>query len=331
MSKYFDPDYGDYDDSRFRNNRFLIAFAIDHKGLDELRKRTDVIEYEVVETISGIPSSYHIHYKLKSIIGVDTQQMPVYGDRHTLKLMLPRNFPISPPSLYMLTDIWHPNIKSDGQFKGKVCANATNFGKAFSLSDLVIRVGEMLQYKNYLAEMIHPFPEDMRVAEWVRNIAEPANIVNRSLGIYVDESSLIRISNPETEKRKPTITKKELQPTERKIIIFKGRDNPSATATPSVTTSTFLKGSDKSIQGGGIVTEAGASAVTARGLVYSTSGNPTIADGKSMAGSGLGQFTSTITGLNRNTTYYIRAFATNSAGTGYGNEVTFTTDASETS
>jgi uncharacterized protein (TIGR02145 family) len=111
-----------------------------------------------------------------------------------------------------------------------------------------------------------------------------------------------------------------------------GQELPFTTAfdVPLVTTSTSLTGTDKTIQGGGNVTEAGGSAVTARGLVYATTSNPTIANGKTTDGSGLGTFTSTISGLNGNTTYYIRAYATNSTGTGYGNEVTFTTDATET-
>ena len=331
MSKYFNPDYGDYDSPFFRNHRNLIRFAIEHKGLDELRKLTDIIEYDVVETISNIPSVYHVHYNIKSIIGIDAQQMPIYGNRHTLKLMLPRTYPINLAQLYMLSDTWHPNIKSDGQFKGKVCANAVNYGKGFMVSDLVLRVGEMLQYKNYLAELVAPYPEDMKVAQWVREVAEPLNIVNRLLGIYVDDSSLIRSSGLRDEKPKPTIIKRETPETERKRIIIKGSDNKNPTSDfPEVITSILLKGTDKTIQGSGSVTKAGSSEVTARGLVYSTSATPTIADGKSMAGSGLGEFTSTIIGLSGNTTYYIRAFATNSAGTGYGNIVTFTTDTSET-
>ncbi|MFZ4561262.1 MAG: hypothetical protein ACOYOD_13790, partial [Saprospiraceae bacterium] len=97
-----------------------------------------------------------------------------------------------------------------------------------------------------------------------------------------------------------------------------------------MTTNPSLSGTDKTIQGGGSVTEAGGSPVTERGLAYATSPNPTVSNGKSAAGSGLGSFTATITGLNSNTTYYIRAYATNSSGTGYGNELSFTTDATET-
>lgn len=76
---------------------------------------------------------------------------------------------------------------------------------------------------------------------------------------------------------------------------------------------------------GGEVTADGGAAVTAYGVCYSQSSNPTIADGKTNDGNGLGEFESSLTGLKGLTTYYVRAYATNSAGTAYGEEITFTT------
>lgn len=76
---------------------------------------------------------------------------------------------------------------------------------------------------------------------------------------------------------------------------------------------------------GGTVTNDGGAAVTARGIVWSTANNPTIDDLKTEDGDGSGSFTSTLSGLTAATTYYARAYATNKAGTAYGNEVSFTT------
>jgi len=76
---------------------------------------------------------------------------------------------------------------------------------------------------------------------------------------------------------------------------------------------------------GGDITNDGGFPVTARGICYSTSPNPTIADITVSSGSGIGTFVSNMTGLSPTTTYYVRAFATNAKGTGYGNEITFTT------
>ena len=76
---------------------------------------------------------------------------------------------------------------------------------------------------------------------------------------------------------------------------------------------------------GGNVTFDGNTAVTSRGVCWSTSPIPTINDSHTTDGNGTGDFTSSLIGLNDNTTYYVRAYATNSVGTAYGNEVNFTT------
>ncbi len=76
---------------------------------------------------------------------------------------------------------------------------------------------------------------------------------------------------------------------------------------------------------GGNITSEGGSSVTVRGVCWSTSQNPTTDDNHTTDGSGPGAFTSNISGLSANTTYYLRAYATNIAGTTYGSEVYFTT------
>ena len=92
---------------------------------------------------------------------------------------------------------------------------------------------------------------------------------------------------------------------------------------PAVTTSNVTNITISSAESGGNVTHDGYSAVTARGVCWSTSQNPTINDTKTVSGSGTGSFTSNITGLTPNTLYYVRAYATNGSGTGYGEERTF--------
>ncbi|RLD57706.1 MAG: hypothetical protein DRJ01_13560, partial [Bacteroidetes bacterium] len=78
---------------------------------------------------------------------------------------------------------------------------------------------------------------------------------------------------------------------------------------------------------GGNVTSDGGSTVTAKGVCFSTSQNPTISGSHTTNGTGTGSFTSNITGLTASTTYYVRAYATNSAGTSYGSQLIFTTSA----
>jgi hypothetical protein len=81
----------------------------------------------------------------------------------------------------------------------------------------------------------------------------------------------------------------------------------------------------------GNITSDGGSTITARGVCWSITPNPTIADSKTTDGTGTGSFTSAITGLTATTTYYMKAYATNSAGTGYGNEMSFKTYTGEIS
>ena len=76
---------------------------------------------------------------------------------------------------------------------------------------------------------------------------------------------------------------------------------------------------------GGNITSDGGSPVTAHGVVWNTSGSPTLNDSKTIDGDGSGYFTSQVTGLIPGETYFLRGYATNQAGTAYGNERTFTT------
>src|SRR5690554_3672892 len=75
----------------------------------------------------------------------------------------------------------------------------------------------------------------------------------------------------------------------------------------------------------GNITDDGGATVTARGVCWSTNQNPTISNNKTTDGTGAGTFVSNISGLEPNTTYYVRAYATNGAGTGYGSAMSFTT------
>jgi uncharacterized protein (TIGR02145 family) len=74
---------------------------------------------------------------------------------------------------------------------------------------------------------------------------------------------------------------------------------------------------------GGNIRSDGCAPITARGVCWGTSPNPTIADNKTTDGTGAGVFTSSITGLTPNTSYHLRAYATNSVGTSYGNDLIF--------
>jgi len=94
---------------------------------------------------------------------------------------------------------------------------------------------------------------------------------------------------------------------------------------PTLTTAAISDITVTGAKSGGNVTSDGGADVTARGVCWGTSANPTITGSKTTDGTGAGSFVSTIAGLTANTLYYVRAYATNSEGTSYGNEVSFTT------
>ena len=94
---------------------------------------------------------------------------------------------------------------------------------------------------------------------------------------------------------------------------------------PIVTTSNTTSITATTAVCNGSVTDDGGFAITAKGFCWSTSQYPTTNEQHNNLGTGTGTLTSSITGLTRNTTYYVRAYATNANGTVYGTQKQFTT------
>ena len=112
--------------------------------------------------------------------------------------------------------------------------------------------------------------------------------------------------------------------------IFTTSDLPTSVTLPTVTTTAASSIKETSAVTGGNVTSDGNATVTERGIVYNTYANPTVTTAaKVLIGSGKGAFTYTLTGLQSNTKYYVRAYAVNEKGTAYGSEITFTTKSAE--
>lgn len=104
------------------------------------------------------------------------------------------------------------------------------------------------------------------------------------------------------------------------------KDSDPKILNATISTTSITSISSTGALSGGTVTIDGGAAVTARGVVWSLSNNPTVSLAtRTSDGTGTGTFTSTLTGLSESTTYFVRAYATNSAGTSYGNEVSFKT------
>ncbi len=92
---------------------------------------------------------------------------------------------------------------------------------------------------------------------------------------------------------------------------------------PTVVTASVSAITQTTATGGGNVTADGWATVTARGVCWNTATDPTTTNSHTSDGTGTGTFTSSITGLTANTTYFVRAYATNNVGTAYGDNYSF--------
>jgi hypothetical protein len=157
---------------------------------------------------TGLPTEYEIWYRVKSIIGVeDTEppRKPIFGNLHKMSVVLPNNYPSADgnPVFTFITDIWHPNIRYSGSFKGHVCLTIKEMGVLASIKDLVLRVERYLKYQMYHAQNTYPYPEDQGVAEWVREEGEPNGWVKFTQDTPEPEAPKTVAEVP-TEEAKPT-------------------------------------------------------------------------------------------------------------------------------
>lgn len=95
---------------------------------------------------------------------------------------------------------------------------------------------------------------------------------------------------------------------------------------PSVVTLEIDNLTYNSVESGGSIISNGGTSIISCGVVWSTNENPTINDFKTTDVLSVSEFTSSITNLEPDTTYYLKAYATNSKGTSYGNQISFTTN-----
>lgn len=201
------PQYQNFSDPRARR------LAKEHEWLDDYCRNSDLVRYEVAKQRPGFPpEEYRIYYKLRSITHILPDGSPQYGNEHVARISLPTGYPMtSSPVCYMETPVWHPNIRSSGEYRGHICINKEVLGHWHTLDMLVEQIGEMLQYKNYHALNEIPFPEDSEVAKWVREHAEPKGIVSKIRGIFTDSRPLQKPSPDWLEKRQRKAPKMQIR------------------------------------------------------------------------------------------------------------------------
>jgi uncharacterized protein (TIGR02145 family) len=106
---------------------------------------------------------------------------------------------------------------------------------------------------------------------------------------------------------------------------FYGCKKDTQAKVPVLTTTPVTNITASTATSGGLISSDGGVAITVRGVCWSITADPTTADSKTTDGEGTGQFVSSIGNLSGGATYHVRAYATNSAGTAYGEDLTFTT------
>lgn len=127
----------------------------------------------------GIPTDYVVEYDIRSICGIEEDGSPVFAHHFRMEIHLPEYYPQADaqPQFRFVGEVkpWHPNIRYYGEMAGRVCLNPLN-----TFADLawgVERCRLYLRYELYHALHEPPFPEDLKVAEWVRHTGEPNEYV----------------------------------------------------------------------------------------------------------------------------------------------------------
>lgn len=176
---------------------FDRRLAAEYYHIRSYCESNDKISFRVLEEAkkSNLPIKYAISIEINSITGIDGDYYPVFSKKHELQIVLPQDYPTSRPKLWMTTPVWHPNIKYEGVYKGRISVETKSMQKSHleilpnynHLDYYIHRVCLLLQYKDYIAEPVPPFPEDAMVAEWVRSFGEPMNIINKDKNIYTDD------------------------------------------------------------------------------------------------------------------------------------------------
>ena len=176
IDKFKEKTYSGKDARLFKEWELIDRrYENDEQGSYIIRKRNGL----------GLPIVYDIVFNVRSIIGVKPAdenglQTPVFGDEHIMRITLPNNYPSSDgqPEFSFTSNVWHPNIRFFGDFKGRVCLNTGDSGVHTHLVDYIDRVIDYLTYDDYHARNEYPYPEDLDVAEWVLKQGEPQGWVH---------------------------------------------------------------------------------------------------------------------------------------------------------
>jgi ubiquitin-protein ligase len=182
------------------SNKRQVRLGQEWERLQEVNRDSDYVRVEVLDVLPGrAPEKYKVTFKCRGITGVEAYKQPIYGKQHEVQIYCHADFPTDVPWLQWLTPIWHPNIEHSGQ--KRVCVNKAEWLGGMALVDLCQQMFEMVQYKNYHAELTPPYPLDGDAATWVREYGEPKGIVDKKRGIFVDSLPFYKAGSTERVSR----------------------------------------------------------------------------------------------------------------------------------
>ena len=186
---------------------------------------------------------------------------------------------------------------------------------------------EVIDYRTVDGKGIGTYDSDMTDLKNNTTYYVRAYAINEAGTSYGEEKTFVTLDSEEPEDGEGDENEEPEEPEnpEQPENPEEPGDDPENPEQPEVTTAEITDITVNSAKCGGEVTFNGNVNVTARGICWSTSQNPTVEDNKTEDGSGIGSYTSSMINLEHNTTYYVRAYATNKVGTSYGKEVSFTT------
>jgi ubiquitin-protein ligase len=143
----------------------------EHAALEDVARRSGLI---AIESHGDPPERYTVRYACAGLVRDDATSEPRVTSDHAMEIYLHRGYPSRPPQIVWQTDIFHPNILSCRR-NGTVCLGAWFPGQR--LADLVIRIGEMVQYKDYNTKDAL----DIEAALWAERNADRFPIDSRPL------------------------------------------------------------------------------------------------------------------------------------------------------
>ncbi|MFT5094018.1 MAG: ubiquitin-protein ligase, partial [Porticoccaceae bacterium] len=158
----------------------LRRLTADYARLSEYTKSHPRLK--LMQTDGDPPERYHIEYRIRSLRQVDGDMRVIKS--HTVEILLPRNYPRTPPQCRMLTPVFHPNIAPHA-----ICVG-DHWSPGESLESLVGRIGEMLAYQSYNVKS----PLNGEAARWVAEHEDELPL--DPVSMIIDETRLAGVVPP---------------------------------------------------------------------------------------------------------------------------------------